>query len=134
MLHIIGPPTLNVPRGAECLGTNVFFLKHISGFQFVISVFFLVFPPIFTWHFVALKNSSWRRLHVVETLGGRFRFTLLHNRSPRHATQAVYYESDVNYSKLCHPNIKKKTVSQSLHGCEFTIVYYILDKLRFCES
>ena len=100
MLHIIGPPTLSVPRGAECLGTNVVFLKHISGFHFVISFFFLVFPPIFTLQFVALKNSSWRPLRVVETLVGRFRFTLLHNGSPRHPTQAVYYESDINCSKL----------------------------------
>ena len=100
MLHIIGPPTQSLPRGAECLRTNVVFLKHISGFHFVISVFFLVFPPIFTWHFVALKNSRWRPLRVVETLGGRFRFTLLHNGSPRLATQPVYYESDVNCSKL----------------------------------
>ena len=87
-------------KGSGMFGNERCFLKHISGFHFVISFFFLVFPPIFTWQFVALKNSSWRPLRVVETLGGRFRFTLLHNGSPRHPTQAVYYESDINCSNL----------------------------------
>ena len=53
------------------LGSNVVFVKTSQDiiFHFILS---FVFLPIFTWHFVELKNSSWRPLRLVETLGGRF--------------------------------------------------------------
>ena len=55
------------------LGSNVVFVKTSQDiiFHFILS---FVFLPIFTWHFVGLKNSRWRPLRVVETLGGRFSF------------------------------------------------------------
>ena len=47
MLRDVGPPTLDVPRGAECLGAIVVFVNTSQDFIFYFSLSF-VFPPIFT--------------------------------------------------------------------------------------
>ena len=73
MLHDVGPPTLGVPRGAECLGAKVVFVNISQNFIFHSSLSF-VFPPFsrdISLHFKIVAGALDVKL---ETLGGRFSF------------------------------------------------------------
>lgn len=73
MLYDVGPPTLGVPRRAECLGTNVVFVNTSQNFIFHSSLSF-VFPP-FSRDISLHLNIVAGALNVkLETLGGRFLF------------------------------------------------------------
>lgn len=86
-------PTLGVPRGAECLGTNVVFVNTSQNFIFHSSLSF-VFPPFsrdISLHLNIVAGSltqrevgnAWRQIFV------SLCYTKVFIVSSRHATQAV---------------------------------------------